>query len=469
MARLVGTWGVSLVMVVGAGLVVSCADGGGGGSVADAAAPPGGMVTGDAPVASTDAQRPLDTGMITVNRPGLRELSPALAQQLKVPGGFAVHVFASGLKDPRMIAASPEGDLFVTLRAAGQVLRLRDLNGDGDAEDDGEQVIAASAMENPALEGVHGITYYMGKVYLATVKNVLVATPAGGRLTGIMTLVSDLPDGGQHPNRTLAVGPDGKLYVSVGSDCNACAETNSEHATMLRLELTGMPAAMNPPNPQHPLLARNPMARISPRVWASGLRNTIGFDWHPMTGELWGFDHGSDGLGDDVPPEEIDLLAGGKSYGWPYCWGRQNLDPVVDEPRPDLQKSAYCPGTQSSAAEAPAHSAPIAFLFYRGGQFPAEYRGDAFVAFHGSWNRAVPAGYKVVRVRFSSGVPGPLPNTGPAQEDFLSGFLIEGGRAQFGRPAGLAVDATGALIVSDDANGVIYRVTYGSSAPDGGA
>jgi glucose/arabinose dehydrogenase len=461
---------LSLVLVGGG--AVGCDDGDpavvdasrGGGAVADAAVPPP-----PSPDARPDAPVTADAGMIAVNRPERRDFVPMMLQELKVPAGFRVQAFASDLTDARMIATTPEGDVFVTLRMAGEVVRLRDLNNDGDASDEGERVTAASAMETPALEGVHGITYHMGRVYLATVKSVLAATPMGGRLGAIQTLVMDLPDGGQHPNRTLAVGPDGKLYVSVGSSCNACGETNPEHATMLRLELTGM-ASANPANTAHPMLARNPMARISPRVFASGLRNTIGFDWHPQTMELWGSDHGSDGLGDDVPPDEIVLLTGGKSYGWPYCWGRKNVDPVIEDPRQDLPKASYCPGTEGSAAEYPAHSAPIAFLFYRGGQFPAEYQGDAFVAFHGSWNRSLPTGYKVVRVRFTNGVPGPLPGGGPAQEDFLSGFLMDSGRAYFGRPAGLAVDATGALLVGDDSNGVIYRVSYSASGtPDGGA
>jgi glucose/arabinose dehydrogenase len=280
--------------------------------------------------------------------------------------------------------------------------------------------------------------------------------------------VSDLPDGGQHPNRTIGVGPDGKLYVSVGSTCNACPESNSEHATMLRLNLDGTPA-QNPPNPNHPMLARDPMAMISPRVFASGLRNTLGFDWHPTTGQLWGSDHGSDGLGDDVPPDEINQIVEGTSYGWPYCWGDRQIDPTIDQPSRAMTKEAYCPKTAPPDATYQAHSAPIAFIFYRGTAFPEEYRGDAFVAFRGSWNRSQPTGYKVVRVSFDGGVPATAAGGTAVHDDFLSGFLIEGGAANFGRLAGLTVDGTGALLVSDDTNGVIYRVSHGAGAQsDGG-
>lgn len=452
--------GVTVPRDAGAGTDARVAgnDGPAGGPVADAAARDG--------AGSSEGGTAPDGGMITVNRPEKRPFSPAFVNELRVPAGFRVQVFASGLGNPRMMAVSPEGDVYVTLREQGQVLRLRDANNDGDASDDGEKTIAASATETPALEGVHGITLHMGKVYLATVKSVLVATPSGGLLTGVMPLVTDLGDGGQHPNRTLAVGPDGKLYVTVGSTCNACAETNSEHATILRLELPGT-ASTNPANPQHPMVAASAMARVSARVFASGLRNTLGFDWHPDTGALWGSDHGSDGLGDDVPPDELNLLAGGKSYGWPYCWAKRQIDPVIDQPSEMLTKAAYCATTEPSVAEYPAHSAPIGFLFYRGAQFPAEYRGDAFVAFRGSWNRSVPTGYKVVRVHFTATGPD---TTRAGQEDFLTGFLDSTGRNYLGRPAGLAVDGTGALLLAEDTNGVIYRVSYGSGAgTDGGA
>lgn len=405
-----------------------------------------------------------DPGMVAVNRPEQRPVTDALVASLRVPSGFRVDVFARDLTNPRMMVVDATGAVWVTVPSASEVLRLADGNGDGDAADPGEKVVAASKDDSPLLDGVHGITLHEGKMYLASIKAVFSATPgADGRL-GDLTKLADLPDGGQHPRRTLAVGPDGALYVTVGSTCNACPEPNSEHATFLRLELGGS-ASANPANPQHPVLAANPEAMVSPRVFASGLRNTLGFDWHPSTGALWGADHGSDGLGDDRPFDEINHVEGGKAYGWPYCWGEQQIDPAVDDPSPAMSKETYCPTTEAPLGTFPAHSAPIAFLFYRGNSFPAAYHGDAFVALRGSWNRSVPTGYKVVRVRFADGMPGAI-------EDFLSGFLIEGGAAHFGRPAGLAVDATGALLVSEDTNGVIYRVTAtgggGAGGPGGG-
>jgi glucose/arabinose dehydrogenase len=232
---------------------------------------------------------------------------------------------------------------------------------------------------------------------------------------------------------------------------------------LLRFGLDGSDVA-NPPQPAHPVRAHVPTTVVSPRVFASGLRNTIGFDWHPTTGELWGSDHGSDGLGDNLPPDELNRLTAGASYGWPYCWGDREPDPTVDRPSMTLTKEAYCAETAPFELGYPAHSAPIAFLFYRGAQFPDEYGGDAFVAFRGSWNRVVATGYKIVRVHFEGGVPAARAGQSSAIEDFMTGFLIDNDH-QFGRLAGLAVDAAGALLVSEDSNGVIYRVAYERGLP----
>jgi glucose/arabinose dehydrogenase len=426
--------------------------GNGGVTVADAG-------TADAPQAPA----------IGADRPALRDFSPALLQQLRVKPGFRVAVFATNVMDARMLALGPEGSVYVTTPMSSQVIRLRDVNGDGDVDDAGERTVVASATDTPSLENVHGIFFNQGRVYLASTKSVVSGTVGDdGSFSGLTTLVSDLPDGGQHPYRTLALGPDGKLYVSVGSDCNACKESNSENATMLRLNLDGTPASDNPPNPQHPMLAQNPLSKISTRIWASGLRNTIGFDWHPITHELWGIDQGSDGLGEETPPEEFNRLAGGNSYGWPFCWGQREVDPVADPPSERMSKETYCPGSTPSVGTGfPAHSSPIAFLFYQGSQYPAEYQNDGFVVLRGSWGRLVPDGYKVVRLHFQDGVPATLAGSAVPYEDFLAGFLLENGTAHFGRLAGLTIDASGAVLVSDDTNGMIYRISYGV-ASDGG-
>ena len=443
--------------------------------------PPTGGPAGARDAAVVDApavDAPTDTGgggmdaapdrpaFVSVN-PERRDFSPERLAQLQVPTGFRVSVFATNLTNPRWMATLPDGTVYVTSFRLGQVTRLRDGNADGDADDPGERTVVADAMANPELMGVHGITIHQGKLYLASVKSVVSATlGADGSLSGLTVLVRDLPDGGVHPRRTIGVSPDGKLHVTIGSSCNACNEPTSENAAMLRFNLDGTPAA-NEANTQHPVKANNPQSMVSPRLFASGLRNTMGFGWHPMTGELWGWDHGSDGLGNDLPPEELNRIVAGKSFGWPFCFGDRMPDPKIEEPSPTTTKQTYCPTTEPVNQGYQAHSSPIGFVFYTGTQFPDAYRNDAFVAFRGSWNRDPPTGYKVVRVHFENGTPAASGAT-PVFSDFLTGFLFESGAAHFGRIAGLAVDGSGALLVAEDTNGIIYRVSYAATQTDGG-
>jgi len=268
-------------------------------------------------------------------------------------------------------------------------------------------------------------------VFLATDTQVYRATLLeGGALGTPVPIIDDLPNAGQHPNRTLAVGPDDKLYITVGSACDACPLDDPEYATILRAELDG---------------ARR-------EIVASGLRNTIGFGWHPTTGALWGMDHGSDWRGDDTPPEELNEIEEGKHYGWPYCYGNRQIDTIIQKP-PMSTKEAFCAMTTAPVLENQAHEAPIGMVFYTASQFPALYEDSAFVAFRGSWNRLPATGYKVGRVVFENGRPVRI-------EDFVTGFLIEDGKAQFGRLAGIAVASDGSLLFTDDENGVVYRVTY---------
>ena len=361
-------------------------------------------------------------------KPENRGFSEARAEQLRVPDGFGVNVFARDLGMPRMLAVSNDGTVYVTRRETDDVLALRDVDGDGRA--DATFPVVAN------LEGVHGITIHQGRLYLATVKEIYAAELLpDGSVGPLQLLVDDLPDGGQHPNRTIAFGPDGMLYVSVGSTCNACRETNEENATMIRAMPDGSRRT----------------------VIATGLRNTIGWGWHPETGQMWGMDHGSDWRGDDTPPEELNLIQEGGNYGWPYCYGDRTPDEYLAQDPRGTTKAQYCPTTVAPVVSYQAHSAPIGMVFYTGSQFPPEYRGDAFIAMRGSWNRNPPTGYKVVRLHFEDGWPTPL-------QDFLTGFLIEGGAAHFARLAGVAIAADGSLLVSDDTNGAIYRVSYGRSS-----
>jgi len=356
--------------------------------------------------------------------PERRDFNESLMKQLKAPDGFQVSVFAQGLGKPRMMVVAEDGTVYVTRPQQGDVVALKDRDGDGRADE--VRTVASN------LELVHGIALHQNRLYLASPKKVFMADlPPDGTVGAPKPLIEDLPDGGQHPNRTIAFGPDGMLYISVGSSCNSCKETNKEHATILRARPDGS-------------------QRV---IFARGLRNTIGFGWHPETGEMWGMNHGSDWRGDDQPPEELNRLVEGADYGWPFCFGDRQADKYRGSGPEGTTPEAYCAKTEPPVLMYQAHSAPIGMVFYTASQFPEEYRGDAFVAMRGSWNRYPPSGYKVVRIHFERGQPRGF-------EDFLTGFLIEDGRAQFARLAGVTITLDGSLLVSDDSNGVIYRIFY---------
>jgi glucose/arabinose dehydrogenase len=354
---------------------------------------------------------------------------PQFLDRLQLPEGFAVNIFAQGLGNVRWMTFAPDGTLFVSRRDEGDVIALADTNADGVADSPELDVVASD------IPYVHGLTFNGNQLYMAADKKVLVADWTGGaNLTNVRVIIDDLPDGGQHPNRTIAFGPtDGLMYITIGSTCNACPETNPENATILRANPDGS----------------------NREIFASGLRNTMGFGWHPGSGAMWGMDHGSDWRGDEQPPEELNQLVEGNNYGWPYCFADQQPDLFIAVPPPGGSgRAAYCQRTVAPSLTYTAHSAPIGMVFYTGSQFPEEYANDAFVAMRGSWNRNPPSGYKIVRIHFDeNGVPTEF-------EDFLTGWLIEEQIANFGRVAGLAIAPDGSLLIAEDSNGIIYRVSY---------
>jgi glucose/arabinose dehydrogenase len=344
--------------------------------------------------------------------PERRDATDERVRDLRVPAGYSASVFARGITGARMLAVADDGALYVTQPSLGRVTRLVDRDGDGAAD---ELKIAIEG-----LPKVHGIALREGRVFLAAPTTLWQASvKTDGRFGPARVVVGDLPRGGRHENRMLGFGPDGLLYISIGSSCNACRESSPEHATIVRMREDGSER----------------------RVFARGLRNTIGFAWHPTTHELWGMDNGVDYRGDDEPPEELNRITDGGDYGWPYVFGERRPDPFMRPPGMSL--ADYAARTIPSVLEYQPHAAPIAFVFA-----DAE---SAFVAMRGSWNRSAAVGYKVVRIRYSGGQPVRF-------EDFLTGFLVENGDAQFARPAGLAVARDATLFVGDDENGVIYRV-----------
>lgn len=342
---------------------------------------------------------------------------------LHVPAGFHITKLADNLGNARMLAVGKTGAIYVTRRESGDVLMLPPT-----ANGIGEPLRVASR------PGMHGIAFHGAKVYLATPNEVYVAdVRADGTFGPLDMIIHDLPDAGQHNTRTVAIGPDGMLYISVASTCNECNETSQESATLLRASPDGKTRA----------------------IFASGLRDVVGWGWHPTTGQLWAMDHGMDWLGDDQQVEELNLLERGKRYGWPYVYGERNdVNPHIDPPG-KLSKEEWRATSVPAVLGYTAHSSPMQMSFYTGAQFPAEYRGDAFVSMRGSWNRRPASGYEIVRIRFQDGKPIKF-------EPFVTGFLTPAGESA--RPCGNAVLPDGSLIFSDDRNGVLYRVTYGDGA-----
>ncbi len=357
-----------------------------------------------------------------VFRPALVSASPERVQQLKVPSGFSVSIFAQDLGMPRILAVDDKGHVYASDRQAGVVMLLNDSNNDGVS--DLKRTVAT-------LKQAHGLAINGSKMYIATVTQLFVADiAADGGLSEPKLIKDNLPDGGQHPNRTLAFGPDGKLYVSIGSTCNSCPEPNTMNATMVQMNADGS----------------------NMKIFAKGLRNTIGFGWHPQTKEFWGMDHGIDWLGDDDQKEEVNLIKESAHYGWPYIYGEGKYNPG-SRPPSDTTYQQFLQLSILPSLLYQAHAAPMQMAFYTGNKFPMEYQGDAFVAMRGSWNRSQPSGYKIVRMHFENGKPTRI-------DDFLTGFLVDNNRSHFARPVGVAVHKDGSLLVSDDTNGVIYRVNY---------
>ena len=362
-----------------------------------------------------------------------------LESKLTLPTGFHISVFAKLESAPRMLALDKNGNLFATLVKSDKVVMLPDANKDGLAET--VNVVA----EN--LNAPNGLAFVGDDLLVANQDGIVKLTQKNGVWSKPTPFISNLPTGG-HTLKTIKVGADNFLYINVGSSCNVCVEENATRATILRYTLEGKPAGGLEVLGRHTNLAP---------IWASGLRNAQGFAWHPKTGAMFATNNGSDmrsetkngKVNDELPPEHLNRIEPSKNYGWPHCWGDKVEDPNFPGPE------NFCKNSTSPAITFTAHSTPIGMTFLDKSNFPADYKNDAIVALHGSWNREQLSGYKLVRVKFNGDTPTEV-------VDFASGWLNN--NEAWGRPVDVIVGTDGALYVSDDKANLIYRITYGKNA-----
>lgn len=345
--------------------------------------------------------------------------SSAGASSITVPPGFHVEPYATGLQGPRFINFGPDGALYVAERGANRIVALIDTDQNGSVD---KRTVFAENLHRPHSLVFHKDAWYVG-VPSGVVR--LRDRDGDGLAEDRQILIGDYPTGG-HNTRTVEFLPDGRMLVSIGSSCNVCEESDARRAAVVVYD--------------------GPQA-TGERVFARGLRNAVGLAVHPESGELWATNNGRDMLGDDLPPEALYIVRDGLDFGWPRCHNGTIEDP-------DFGAPGSCRDVAKPLINMQAHSAPLGLAFYTGKSFPTEYHGDLFIAFHGSWNRSVPTGYKVVRLPLDGSRPrGPL-------EDFATGWLNAENGNVTGRPVGLAVGPSGALYVSDDKAGMIYRISY---------
>jgi len=388
------------------------------------------------------ATRSVARGASVVERPA--------GAALHVPPAFAVDEFASGLDRPRTMRVASNGDVFLAESGAGRIRVFR-------APDGATRPVATGVF----AEGVSlpfGIAFWPPGpnprfVYVAETSRVVRFPYQSGDMQArgpAEVVVPHLPSGGAHWTRDVVFSPDGqRMFVSVGSASNVGTEMPAKDRGDVRAwdASHGLGAAWGDEQDRADVLVFDPEGRGG-HVFAAGLRNCSAEAVAPANGVLWCAVNERDGLGDNLPPDYATSVQEGAFYGWPWYYIGDHADPRLSGARPDLAAHVSVPDVMIQP-----HSAPLGIAFYEAEQFPPDYRGDAFVTLHGSWNRATRTGYKVVRLHFSGGKP-----TG-GYEDFLTGFVVSD-QAVWGRPVGVAVAHDGALLVSEDGNGTIWRVSY---------
>jgi len=339
----------------------------------------------------------------------------AALEKIELPPGFSISVFASGLSSPRQMALGEGGTVFVGSRS-DKVYALKDTDGDGHADD---KYVVAEGLRAP-----NGVAVRDGALYVAEIPRLSRYDNIEARLENppqAVVLEDGFPNDSHHGYRFLGFSPEGRLYMSIGAPCNVCDKPGF-----------GIILSMQPD-------------ASDKRVYARGIRNSVGFDWQPDSGDLWFTDNGRDRMGDNIPPDELNRAPkSGMDFGFPYCHGGDVSDPEFGDTR-------ACGEFSAPAQKLGPHVASLGMRFYTGEMFPDQYRGDVFIAEHGSWNRSNKIGYRVTRVSIDN-------SKAVNYQPFASGWLQ--GEQAWGRPVDVLAAADGALLVSDDQAGVIYRITY---------
>lgn len=340
---------------------------------------------------------------------------------LTIAPNFSLRIFAAGINGARDLQFSPGGTLLVSQPPEGRVVALPDTDNDHKAD---REITVVSGLNRP-----HGLAFYQGKLFIADETSVVRYNWNEQDLSATLDKkLFDLPKGDRHFTRTLAFNSQGQLFISIGSSCDVCYESHQFLAAVIISDAEG----------------------TSPRLFAKGLRNAVFITISPQTNQLWGTEMGRDFLGDNLPPDEVNIIKDGHDYGWPLCYGNRVHDT-------DFDKKVYiqivpqppCGQTEPPIYEIAAHSAPLGLQFVTSEKFPQDWQGDLFVAYHGSWNRSTPIGYKVVRINLANG-------KATGEEDFITGFLQ--GNQAIARPVDLIFDNLGALYISDDKGGYIFKV-----------
>lgn len=346
-----------------------------------------------------------------------------LLQNINLPKGFKIEIYVDSVDNARSMALSPGGVLYVGNRSGDKVYALRDTNGDGKPD---EKIVITSGKMMP-----NGVAFRGNDLFVAEVNRILKFENIDARLDNIpepVVVYDQYPSDRHHGWKYIAFGPDGKLYVPVGAPCNICESENEIYATITRLDVDTKEVD----------------------IFARGVRNTVGFDWHPVTKELWFTDNGRDMMGDDIPPCELNHAPEqGLHFGYPYWHGGDIKDPEFGDKRPNKEEFRY------PAQNLGPHTAPLGMLFYTGDMFPEKYKNQILIPEHGSWNRSQKIGYRITMVTLEG-------DKAASYDVFADGWLDEEEQEAWGRPVHILQMPDGSILVSDDHRGTIFRIYYQS-------